>query len=137
MATEPKLTAASANLAANAVINTLGSSGFVAIFSGSVPATADTSGGTLLSLSSMASTAFSTAVSGVNTANAISTTTAINTGTASFFRFYVGATTGFSSGGVLQGLVAASGADLNFNSVAFSSGASIAITSFTYTQKTS
>lgn len=137
MATEPKLTNASANLAANAVINTLGTSGFLAIFSGTVPATADTSGGTLLSLSSMASTAFSTGANGVCTANAIPNTTAINTGTASFFRFYVGATTAFSSGGVLQGIVAASGADLNFNSVAFSSGATVSISSFTYTQKTS
>lgn len=125
------------NAAANAVVNQFGSSGWFAIFSGSVPATADTSGGTLLSLSSMASTAASTAVNGVCTWNTIGTSTAINTGTASFFRAYIAATTSFSSGGIFQGTVGTAAADMIFNSVSFSSGASVTISSFTFTQKSS
>lgn len=137
MATEPKLSTGSVNLAANAVLNTL-SSGFISIFSGAVPAGASSSGGTLLALLPLATTAFSTALVGVGTANTIATTTAINTGTAAFFRIYgFGGTTAWSSGGVAQGLVAAAAADLNFNSIAFTSGASVSITSFTYTQNSS
>lgn len=138
MATEPKLNVTTANLAANAVVNTL-SSGYLHIYSGSVPSTGSSSGGTLLSISPFATTAASTAAAGINTWNAIAATTAINTGTAAFFRVYgsTGGTTDLSSGGVFQGTVATATADLIFNSVAFSSGASVTISSFTYQQKTS
>lgn len=138
MATEPKLNPISASLAANAVVNTL-SSGYLHIYSGSVPTTGSSSGGTLLSISVLGTTAASTAASGICTFNTIATTTAFNTGTASFFRVYgsTGGTTGLSSGGVFQGTVDPTAGDLVFNSVAFSSGATVSITSFTYTQRTS
>jgi len=137
MATEPKITTTAASLAANAVLNTL-SSGSIGIFSGAVPVDAASSGGTLLALLLLASTASSTAASGVGTFNTIPASTVYTAGTAAFFRIYAnGATSSGSSGGTAQGLVAASGADLNFNSVAFSAGASVSISSFTFTQKTS
>src|SRR6266542_5955037 len=113
MATEPKLNLLTASLAANAVINTI-SSGYLHIYAGAVPSSASSSGGTLLSISPLGTTAASTAVGGLCTFNAIANTTAFNTGTATFFRIYgsTGGTTGLSSGGVFQGTVDAAAGDL-------------------------
>ena len=52
------------------------------------------------------------------------------TGTATFFRIYK--SNGTSE--VLQGTVGTSGADMNFNSVSFSTGLTVSVSSFTITE---
>lgn len=105
-------------------------SGTLRIYSGTPPATADTalSGNTLLAQLSLSATAFGAASSGTITANAItSDSSADATGTASFFRILESDGTTV----VYQGSVGTSGADLNLNSTAISSGVTVAVTSLT------
>ncbi len=112
--------------AATALLN----NGTIVIYSGSVPATADTALGAqvVLATCTYGATAFGAASGGSATANAIAGANAVATGTASFFRsFKVDATTV-----VLQGAVGTSGAELNINSTAIQNGAAVAVTSQTY-----
>lgn len=78
-------------------------------------------------------TAFGAATSGAATANAITSDTSCDaTGTAAVFRVLDGnATTLF------EGTVSTSGADINFDSVAFSAGTTISISSGTITMPAS
>jgi hypothetical protein len=70
------------------------------------------------------------AAAGVLTLNAIATDVAADaTGTATWFRIVKSDGTTF----VMDGSVGVSGADLNFNSVAFTVGGSVAVSSFTIT----
>lgn len=110
-----------------------GTAAVIQIYSGSVPADADAAnGGTLLatctaSASAAASIADDTpgALATFDTITADSS--ADNTGTAAFFRISTQ-----SAGTVTdQGTVGTSSADLIFNTVAFTSGSEISITSFT------
>jgi len=81
----------------------------------------------------MSATSFGAASNGVITAGAIADDTSANkTGTAAFFRMKT------ASGGtvIAQGTVAASGADMNFNTVAFTAGSTVSITSMTVTHPT-
>ena len=135
MANQPRLTNRGANSAADAVC-ALANSGLLRIYDGVQAATADTALGAqvLLAELTLNATAFGAAVNGVATANAITADSSANaTGTATWFRV-------LDSGGVdvtdnlWDGSVGTSGADLNLNSVAISAGASVSITSFTYTQ---
>ena len=109
--------------------------GHLKVYSGSVPTDADTALGAqvLLADLTMSNPAFGAAADiapGARaTASAISDDTSANaTGTASFFRIDQGGGTT-----VMQGACATSGSELNFNSVAISSGAIVSVTSFTVT----
>lgn len=135
MANAPSLTNAAASAAADAV-TALANSGKLRIYSGTKPTNADTalSGNTLLAELTFGTTAFGAASNGVATANAItSDSSADATGTASFFRV-------FKSDGttaVWDGTVGTAGCDLNLNSTSISSGATVSVSSLTYTQSKS
>jgi hypothetical protein len=118
----------------NAQLNTYGAnfnSGTLVIYSGGVPATADTalSGDTVLVTLPFSSAAFAAASAGSMTANAITQTNAAASGTASFYRVF-----NSSSVCIEQGLVATSGADLNMNTTAIVAGGPVQITSFIRTE---
>lgn len=131
MATDTKITKAVASLMADAGIGTLADVGFVDIYDGSVPADANASldgSNHLLVHKVLPADAFPAAVDGLLTANAIVAGTVGTTGTAAFFRVTK------ADGTVLyQGLCGTSGADMNFDSVALSSGAAFSLPSLTYT----
>lgn len=106
----------------------IGSNGLLRIYDGSRPATGGTAT-TLLAQLALSATAAPGASSGVLTFSAISNdASADNTGTATWHRFT-------TSGGtaIIDGSTGTSGADLNFNTVAFVAGAVIAVTSYTIT----
>lgn len=107
----------------------------IRVYAGSVPADADASLGspTLLAELNATNPAFGNAADlnpgGRATAATISDdSSADNTGTAAFFRWV-----DRDAVAVLQGACGTSGSELNFNSVAISSGAIVSITSFTVT----
>lgn len=106
-----------------------GASALLRIYSGTRPATGGTATTLLAELVCNATFAPAPA-GGVLTLNAIaSDTSADATGTATWFRIV-------SSGAVnhvLDGDVGTSGSDLNFNSVSFVAGGTVAVTSFTIT----
>jgi hypothetical protein len=132
MALNPKRSNAAVNAAADAVTPLL-NNGYLRIYNGTQPANADTavSTQTLLAELRFNATAFGAASSGVSTANAItSDSSADNTGTASWFR----ALKSDGTTAVFDGSVGTSSADLVLNSTAISSGAAVAVTSFTYTE---
>lgn len=115
-------------------------SGTLLVYSGSQPADANTAVGaqTLLVTLTFSATAFASSVASGSagskvvtaTANAIASGTAVATGTAAWFRCLKSD----ASTIVLDGSVGTSGADLNFSSLAFSSGAVVSVSSFTITQ---
>lgn len=111
-----------------------GTDGLLKIFAGTQPANPGTTHAeTILATLTFSTTAFGAASSGTATANAITSDTSIdNTGTAAWFRIGDSTLTN-TSAGIMDGDVGTSGADLNFNSVAFSSGAECAISSLTIT----
>lgn len=131
MALNPKLT----NLAVNTKVDVLAAllnSGFLDIYDGSQPATADTAVGAQVKLARLTfnATAFGAGVAGVATANAITQDSAADaTGTASWFRALKSDGTA-----VLDGSVGTSGANLNLNSVAIQIGAAVSVSSFTLTE---
>ena len=132
MALNPKLSNTAANAAADAACVLL-NNGFLRIYDGTQAADANTalSGQQLLAELTFGATAFGASVAGVATANAIAADASANaTGTASWFRALK--TDGTTV--VFDGSVGTSGANLNLNSVAISSGANVAVTSLTYTQ---
>lgn len=132
MANNPKRSNAAVNAAGDAVTALL-NSGKLRIYTGTQPATADTalSGNTLLAELTFGATAFGSASAGVSTANAItSDSSADATGTASWFR----ALKSDGTTAVFDGTVGTSGADLNLNSTAISAGATVSVSSFTYTE---
>jgi len=109
----------------------LANSGKLRIYSGTQPATPETAAsGVLLAELTMNATAFAAAVNGVITANAITQDSSNDaSGTAGYYRLLK------SDGTTVlwDGEVGTSGADLNLNSVAISSGAITQVTAFTYT----
>ena len=118
----------------NAQLNTYGAnfnSGTLVIYSGGVPATADTalSGNTVLVTLPFSSAAFAAASGGSMTANSITQTNAAASGTAAFYRVF-----NSSSVCIEQGMVATSGADLNMNTTAIVAGGPVQITSFIRTE---
>ena len=131
MALNPKLSVASRNLALNAALDVL-NTGYLRIYDGVQPATADTalSGNTLLAELTLAGTAFSAAASASKAAGAIGSDSSANaTGTASFFRL-------FKSDGttaVLDGSVGTASADLILNSVSIVAGSAVAVSALTIT----
>lgn len=117
------------------ITSAVGGSGLLRIYSGTAPANvaAALSGNTLLAELTCNATFAPSASNGTLTLNSITQDSSADaTGTASFFRL-------LTSGGtaIVQGTVGTSGADLNLNSVAISSGAAVSVTSFTITEANS
>lgn len=109
----------------------LGTSPTLKIYSGSVPANAAaTNAGTLLATLACSATPISgytdTGTAGRATFAAITSASAVATGTASFWRRQ-------TSGAVVidQGSCATSGSDLNLNTTAITSGSTVSVTSAT------
>jgi hypothetical protein len=130
MANNIRTSIVSRNAALDAIAP-LANSGRLRIYSGAQPATPETAAsGTLLAELIMNATAFGAASGGVITAAAITQDSSNDaSGTAGYYRLLKsdGATA------LWDGEVGVSGADLNLNSVAISSGAITQVTSFTYT----
>jgi hypothetical protein len=119
------------NASLNAVA-ALCNSGFIQVYSGTRPATPDTalSGNVLLATLTFGATAFGAASSGVATANAITSGTAVATGTASFARIFK------SDDSTVVGDCdcGTSGSDMNFSTLSFVSSNSVTCSSLTLTQ---
>jgi hypothetical protein len=129
MALNTQISDAAANAACNALC-ALANGGSLKIYAGAQPANANTaiSGQTLLATLALSATAFGNAVAGAATANAITSATAVATGTAAWFRV-------FKSDGttvIFDGTVGTSGCNINMNSTAIQTGATVAISSFSY-----
>lgn len=106
-----------------------GGSALLRIYDGSRPSTGGTAT-TLLAELTCNATFAPAASGGVLTLNAITSDSSANaTGTATWFRIVQSDGTTH----VLDGNVGTSGSDLNFNTVSFVSGATIAVSSFTIT----
>lgn len=105
--------------------------GLLKIYAGTVPATVNASLGsaTLLGTLTMSNPAFGSASSGVATAGTITADSSADaTGTATFARICNAAGTA-----VFQLTVGTSGAEVNLNSTAITSGGSISVSSLTLT----
>jgi hypothetical protein len=133
MANNPLYYNATVEAGVNSVTALL-NSGFIELYTGSQPALNGAVTGTLLATMTFSATAFgtSTATGGTVTAssNAITSGTAANTGTAGYFALI--ASNGTTVVGT--GSVGTTGADLNLNSTAISSGATVSCSAFTITQ---
>jgi hypothetical protein len=131
MANSPKFANVTVNAEADALARLL-DNGYLRIYSGTQPATADTalSGNTLLAELRFAATSAAAASAGVLTFSAItSDTSADATGTAAFYR----ALKSDGTSVVMDGSVGTSSADLVLNSTAIQSGAQVDVTSFAVT----
>lgn len=132
MALNPKRSNAAVVAGGDAVCALL-NTGYIRIYTGTQPSTADTalSGNTLLAELRFASTAFGSSSSGVSTAGTITADSSADaTGTATWFRTLKSD----GSSVVFDGTVGTSSADMVLNSVAISSGSAVSITAFTYTE---
>lgn len=137
MANNPYLTKATGQAALDAIVDRLdsGSAGTIKIYTASQAATADTALGaqTLLATLTYSATAYGAASNAdptVATAASItSDSSADATDTAAWARHASGGGTT-----IFDCTVGTSGADINFNTVSFVSGATIAISSLTVTQ---
>lgn len=135
MAADPRLTNAAASAAADAVVDLIdagAAAGTIKIYGDTIPTNADTAVGaqTLLATLTFSDPAFGAASNGVATASAItSDTSADDTDTATWARIA-------DSNGVtiMDVVVGTSGEDINFNTASFVTGATVSITSLTYTQ---
>ena len=128
MAANTHMTTASWDLALNAALDVL-NSGFLEIYDGTQPATpnvAVTSQNKLAKLT-LASTAFGASSGGTKTAGAIGSVAALFTSTATWFRAFKSDDTT----AVIDGSVGTSGADLNLNDVAITTGGTVSVTSWT------
>lgn len=125
MSLNTQLADATVNAQANALA-TLCNGGFIKIYNGTQPATADTplSGNTLGVTLTFDATAFSPANSGVLTANAITPGTAVETLTPTFARIFK------SDGTTVVMDVSAGFSDSNMTIGAFTAGTVVSVTSF-------
>lgn len=131
MADTTKISNAAANAEADAFSDLL-DNGYLRIYSGSQPATADTAIGAQVLLAELRfnATASPAAVNGVITFNAItSDTSADATGTAAWFR----ALKSDGTSAVWDGSVSTSGATINLNSTAIQANAQVDVTALTFT----
>ena len=105
--------------------------GLLKLYTGTKPADADTAlaGNTLLATLTLNATAFPASSGGVLTANAITSATAVATGTATFFRIRNAA----DSATLCDGTVGTSGCDMNLNTAAIVTSASGSISPFPLT----
>lgn len=136
MALNPKTAAAKRNAALDTIFDSL-NSGNLRVCDGTQPTDADTALGAQVDLADCAfgATAFAAASAGSKAANSITQDSSINaSGTASWGTCQAtGVAFSGSNARVIDFSVGTSGANLNFNSVAFSSGAACSISSFTAT----
>lgn len=133
MAKDTQLANATVNAQADALARQL-DNGYLRIYSGAKPATADTalSGNTLLAELRFAATSAPAASAGVLTFNPITADSSADaTGTATFFR----ALQSNGTSTVMDGTVGATGStsNLELNSVAITAGAAVIVTGFTHT----
>ena len=115
----------------DAITSAIGASGLLRVYDGTPPTNVGTalSGNTLLATCPLSATAAPAASGGVLTFNSITNDSSADaTGTASFFRLLTSGATA-----VVQGTVGTSGADINFNTVSFVSGAAVAVSSLVFT----
>lgn len=128
MAANTHATTAAWDLALNAMLDVL-NNGFVEIYDGSQPATPNTAVSTQTKLAklTLGSTAFGASSGGTKTANAIGSVTALASSTATWFRAFKSDDTT----AVIDGSVGTSSCDMNINSTAISSGASVSCSSWT------
>lgn len=133
MALAPKLSNAAANIAADAVTALL-DAGYLRIYDGTQPATANTAITSQVMLAELRfdATAFAPAVNGVATANMItSDPSAPATGTATWFR----ALESDGSTVVFDGSVGLSLSNIILSSTSITTGETVSITNLTYTQQ--
>lgn len=128
MALNTHMSIASWDLALDSALNVL-NGGYIEIYTGTQPATPDippSGGNTLLVTLPLSATAFGAASAGTKTANAITSATAVATGTATWFRAYESNDTT----AVIDGSVGASSADMILISTLISSGALTQVSSW-------
>lgn len=117
--------------AITALIDAGAGAGALTFRTGAAPAaTTDADSGTLLATCPLSDPSFGAAAAGTATANAITSDTSVDaSGTPAHFRIK-------DSNAVvrLQGSVGTSGADINFNSVTWVLGGTVAVSSLTLTQ---
>lgn len=131
MSLNPKLANIAANASADAVCALL-NSGYLDIYDGAQPATADTAVSTQTKLARLTfgSTAFGSAVAGVATANAITQDSSADaTGTAAWFRACKS-----DGSAVFDGSVGTSDCNLNISTTSIVVGQIITCSSCVYTQ---
>ncbi len=131
MANNLKLANQSVNTEADALAAQF-NSGYLRIYDGAQPATADTAIGAQVLLAELRfnATAFGAAVAGVITAAAITADSAANaTGTAAWFR----ALKSDGTTPLMDGSVGTTASDLNLNSTAIQINAEVSVTSFVHT----
>jgi hypothetical protein len=134
MAADPRITNAVASAACDAIVDAIdggAGAGTIKIYAGTIPTDADTALGaqTLLATLTFSDPAFGAASNGVATASAItSDTSADATNTATWARIASSTPTT-----IMDVTVGTSGDDINFNTVSFVTGATVAITALTVT----
>lgn len=131
MASNLKLSDATVDVQGDATA-TLFNNGYLRIYDGTQPTTADTAVGAQVLLAELrfAATGIATSVNGILTANALTADSSANaSGTATWYRCLRSDGTTV----INDGSVGTSIADLILNSVAISSGAAVSVTSFTHT----
>ena len=131
MANNLKISSTAVNAQADALSDLL-DNGYLRVYDGTQPANANTAITTQVLLAELRfnATAAPAASSGVLTMNSITQdSSANNTGTATWFR----ALKSDGSTVVFDGSVGTSGCDLNLGSTSITSGASVAVTSMTFT----
>ena len=125
---DTQLSDASANAAAN-VVTALVDGGYLRIYSGAQPASAnDPAIGTLLVELPFSSPAYQSAVGGIAASNTISAAVALATGTAGWYRVVKANVTTV----VFDGSVGTSDSNLNLNSVAIQVGITVSISGLNY-----
>jgi len=133
MALNPKTGVARRNAALDTAFDAL-NSGHLMVYDSTQPTDADTALGAQVKLADLAfgSTAFAAAASGSKAANSITQDSSADaTGTATWATLVP---TSRATVGFMDMSVGTSGANLNFNSVAISSGAAVSVSSLTITQ---
>jgi hypothetical protein len=131
MALDTQLSNSAVNAEGDALALLL-NNGYLRLYSGTKPATADTalSGNTLLAELRFGATAFGATAAGVMTANAITAdSSADNSGTATWFR----ALKSDGTTAVLDGTVGTSGANLNIATTTITAAQTVSCSAFTHT----
>jgi hypothetical protein len=131
MANSPRYKESDRNVFLDQIDTSIGASGLLRIYDGTQPTNVATALGAQVKLAELplSATAFGAAAAGVLTANAITNDASADaTGTAAW-----GTLTTSAGVRIVDFSVGTSGADLNFNSVAFQAGAQVSVSSFTIT----
>lgn len=134
-----QLNVATRNARLDTIESTNGTSCALEIRSGTVPATCATaSSGTILATINLPSDWLAAAASGTKAiAGSWTDASADNSGTAAHFRIYNSQATKDGTTCFMQGNVAASGSDMNVDSVTFTAAQSFTVTAFTLTDANS